>query len=710
MKPFYQILLATLLFAAACNLEKIDHVDPVGCNGAVKAAFAVDKTSGEAPCEITFTNTTTGATSFDWTFTSSQKSNAQNPGKITFSEAGNYEVVLIASNTDGCADTTEVTVMIVDPQMPVKACFAASQTNDGAAPSLTSFSALCSQNATTFSWNFGDPSSSTNTANGIDAQHTFTTAGTYPVKLTTNGPSGSDDTTVNIIVKAPQPKASFAVLNDGCDAPCTVQFSNTSQNAVSHSWDFGDGGNSVQTSPTHIYQNKGIYTVKLIVNGADGSKDTATNNVTVIKLPVADFTFTNDNCVGPCAVTFTSSSQNTSAHIWNFGDGSATSSATNPAHTFQTKGVFNVQLIAINADGSDTITKSVTIKSTNFKAVITVNNQDLTPLYGVERTDGKFHILYDQNGYKSVLISADQSVGNIGSYTASGLDDRKDIKPSGDGGFVIAGSNLTTNKAVLVKIGSTQVTSFNSSITFAGTAQLSQGQGVMLNPSNQFVFTGAYIPTGGGSMYPGFTFVSQSGTTSGNTFVNAPVANIGSLSGTGLTQLSNNQYVIMAPQWAFGGDPDSYLVKTSSSGAYSTNKNLGIDIQMEQILSVGTASFLLMKDNGTTKVTKYDQSLNAQGSISPSSVTILQILISNDGNLILSGHKNGSIWMAKYNSSTMSATPIWEKTYADASGTVSAASLAPTADGGFLITGKFVSGTGQNKLFLIKTDAEGNAD
>ena len=58
--------------------------------------------------------------------------------------------------------------------------------------------------------------------------------------------------------------------------PLTVNFTNISTgDYTSSEWNFGDGITSAETSPTHIYQLPGTYTVTLTVTGAGGT-DTLT--------------------------------------------------------------------------------------------------------------------------------------------------------------------------------------------------------------------------------------------------------------------------------------------------------------------------------------------------------------------------------------------------------------------------------------------------
>jgi PKD repeat protein len=53
-----------------------------------------------------------------------------------------------------------------------------------------------------------------------------------------------------------------------CEVPHTIEFTNTSMNEVSVSWDFGDGEVSSEENPSHTYSDPGDYIVTLLVEGA----------------------------------------------------------------------------------------------------------------------------------------------------------------------------------------------------------------------------------------------------------------------------------------------------------------------------------------------------------------------------------------------------------------------------------------------------------
>ncbi|MEM6842264.1 MAG: PKD domain-containing protein [Bacteroidota bacterium] len=55
----------------------------------------------------------------------------------------------------------------------------------------------------------------------------------------------------------------------------TVTFSNTSTDATSHTWDFGDGNTSNEANPVHTYAEGGTYNVKLTARNGELSSETS---------------------------------------------------------------------------------------------------------------------------------------------------------------------------------------------------------------------------------------------------------------------------------------------------------------------------------------------------------------------------------------------------------------------------------------------------
>lgn len=79
------------------------------------------------------------------------------------------------------------------------------------------------------------------------------------------------------------PVANFSASSRSILAGGSISFTDSSYNAITDwQWDFGDGGNSTEQHPTHVYSTPGQYTVSLTVTGPAGSDtETRENYITV---------------------------------------------------------------------------------------------------------------------------------------------------------------------------------------------------------------------------------------------------------------------------------------------------------------------------------------------------------------------------------------------------------------------------------------------
>ncbi len=248
------------------------------------ACFSVSKSSVEVGDAVSFTNCSSDATSYSWSFGDGTTSASASPSK-SWSTAGSKTVRLTATGPGG-TDTRTATVTVSDtPPPPVEptACFSANPTSveTGEKVSLSN----CSSDATSYSWSFGDGTTSASAS----PSKSWTTTGSKTVRLTATGPGGTDTATRTISVTAPTtpPEACFTASTTNIDAGDSVSFSNCSEHASSYAWNFGDGGTSSHTSPSHTFSSDGTFTVRLTATG-DGGSDTATRTITVNKVNVID--------------------------------------------------------------------------------------------------------------------------------------------------------------------------------------------------------------------------------------------------------------------------------------------------------------------------------------------------------------------------------------------------------------------------------------
>ncbi len=156
----------------------------------------------------------------------------------------------------------------------------------------------------------------------------------------------------------------------GCQ-PLKVQFIAASDNGITYVWHFGDGKSAVGLSPTHIYQNDGVYTVTVEVKTSKGciTPIVDTNYITVYPLPEAAFSS------NPSVTTFISptvefsdlSTPTITAWKWNFDDPSTDkknlSILKNPTHVFSGIGIYEVELIVTTQYGCvDTVIQPYDVK------------------------------------------------------------------------------------------------------------------------------------------------------------------------------------------------------------------------------------------------------------------------------------------------------------------------------------------------------------
>ena len=134
----------------------------------------------------------------------------------------------------------------------------------------------------TYLWDFGDAVTSTEQ----NPKHVYKKEGVYDITLTVTNAIGSDTLTKQeyVFVTSPNPiHANFVAVNKKGPSPLTVSFTDTSfitdipgyPHLNSWLWDFGDGTNSNQQNPDHLYQNAGRYNVTLTVsNSVDNASKT----------------------------------------------------------------------------------------------------------------------------------------------------------------------------------------------------------------------------------------------------------------------------------------------------------------------------------------------------------------------------------------------------------------------------------------------------
>jgi gliding motility-associated-like protein len=310
----------TVTNAEGCS-QTLSKSDYISVQNAPTSNFTMDAfESCSAPFTVSFTNTSTGASSYLWDFGDGNTSTDANPTH-TFTSEGDFSVSLTVTNDVGCTDTKD----------SIQAIHINTFSADFSSPNQT----VCLGTATNFvnesnlpvssvEWDFGDG----NTSAVENTSHTYAAVGTYTVTLSATSSAGctSTQTLTNYITINDLPDI-FIQANDSisCLIPFSVNFTGPTTNITDWDWNFGDGNTATNSTPTHDYAALGNYTVSLSITDNNSCENSLTKTDYIrVHEPQADFTSNVTNGCLPLEVEFTDASTSESPIAqwdWDFGDG-----------------------------------------------------------------------------------------------------------------------------------------------------------------------------------------------------------------------------------------------------------------------------------------------------------------------------------------------------------------------------------------------------
>ncbi len=228
------------------------------------ADFSASVTSGCSPLVVDFTNMSTGATSFKWTFGNGDSSTYTGGVSTSYLTPGTYTVKLIAYSASGASSVHTLTITVYSSPT---VNFVASETGicPGEPVTFSSTGSAGVSGAVIYSWNFGDGSS----GSSASPTHVFSTPGYKNITLSVTNSQGCVATLVKgayIDVYTPPFADFYASPTYVCNPPDSTSFTSTTTGPgpMSYIWKFGDGSTSTATHPTHTYSLTGSYSVELI--------------------------------------------------------------------------------------------------------------------------------------------------------------------------------------------------------------------------------------------------------------------------------------------------------------------------------------------------------------------------------------------------------------------------------------------------------------
>lgn len=384
----------------------------------ITAAFWV--ADGCHPLTINdFHNTSFDADKWTWTFGDATSSNEQHP-KHTFVNTSNtvdkkYTVKLVTESVEGCKASKD-TILTVHP-MPAADFLINNPV--GCSP----FTVLFANNAVgadTLLWSFGDGSAEEQNMNAslshLYRNHTGNTI-TFTTIQTAKTRFGCVDTAIRKSNIYSDISSEFWV-KDGCHPLVVNDFHNTSFDADSWEWSFGDGTSSNLRNPKKIFNNTSkvmdsSFTVSLTTRSVEGCQAQYDTVITVHPVPNADFLINNPVGCSPYAVEFSNNASGADTLLWDFGDGGPVERNMSPVLTHLYK----------NATGSTRIFTTVQTAITKFGCTDTAVRKsnihsDITARFWIK--DGCHPLQVDS--FHNTSFDADSWEWNFGDNVTSNLE------------------------------------------------------------------------------------------------------------------------------------------------------------------------------------------------------------------------------------------------------------------------------------------------
>ena len=328
------------------------------------------------PSNAVFTDLSVNPVEWHWYFGDGDTSTIQNPTHTYIDYPASYPY-LVMTDINGCTDTA------LSNSFPAfKADFTTSA-DSGCFPMSVQFTNRSTTVATSFYWDFGDGTTSTDPS----PLHSYANPGVYDVQLVVSSiyTNCNDTLRMPALIKVRQPVAGFQSTDLTSCAPSVVNFTDLSVDADMYLWDFGDGTTSTNSNPSHIYNTPGNYTVSLIAQSNLGCSDTITRQEYIQVLgPITDFTTTPLTGCAPFVVDFTDHSTNAASWNWNFGDGNS-EITTNASHIFPDSGTFTISLVTWDTAGCSSyyqFPQPVTIHPSPIAAISTSSLTGCAPFIG----------------------------------------------------------------------------------------------------------------------------------------------------------------------------------------------------------------------------------------------------------------------------------------------------------------------------------------
>lgn len=295
----------------------------------------------DVPATVQFTDLSRGGViSWAWNFGNNVSNTTQNPS-ISYVTEGTFSVRLIASKGGSCSDTSFATITVGKPNVDIRK----QHQKSGCVPYTATFDLTDNSliPLTGWKWELKNTLLSSNST----FSYTFNDTGTFVIKLTGTNAEGCIFTGYDTVKVGVKPVFDFTADKfSGCYNKTKVQFAFLNLSPVkptSLEWDFGTKQQSNEVNPLIIFNDTGLYYVKLKVSHNGCATELIKPDYIKIYPPIAKFIYHIDECATD-TVKFKNTSAGQNKLLWKFGDNTFSTDSM-PVHSYPNPGTMLVWLI-----------------------------------------------------------------------------------------------------------------------------------------------------------------------------------------------------------------------------------------------------------------------------------------------------------------------------------------------------------------------------
>ena len=441
--------LATALESAIPPLDRFArNASVVGgrTNIAPTASYTATPSSGPLPLTVAFASTSTSTDLDELTYAWDFGDGTVETGSTvshTYATAGTFVTSLTVSDgLETATATRTISAGGAANSPPVVSLPPTTAVDEGSSFVLTPDASDPDGTIASYAWDLGDG----RTSDQPTLSTSYRDEGTFTVKLTVTDDLGATATATTVVtVRNVAPTVlllapTFSRVPPGAARFFTAVAGDSGDDALTYTWDFGDGTTGTGSTVSHAWGTMGVYTLSVRVDDGDGGIATATHTVTVALVTAdagPDLTIDEGSSVslgGPGS----SPTDGLTSHQWDFGDGESSGSG---QHAYRDDGTYQAKLTVTDDVGSATDEATVVVRNVapTIKGIV-------APTEALRASVSSFRAFVTDPGVGDTLsaswnfgdgggatgLAADHTYSTAGSYT---LQLRVE---DGDGGVTVA--------------------------------------------------------------------------------------------------------------------------------------------------------------------------------------------------------------------------------------------------------------------------------